>query len=150
MYTRMRTLCVYRSYASFNPREFPTKIPSRMGINDGEYPDGHFMTLTESVSWWDFNKIFQTVTIMEFPDVDDSFPSVTKAYTTMGFPDMDDSIPSVTRAYTGIEFPRVDDFDSLESGGAAYVRLETANVDDYDSLVKQITVLEFPSDSELV
>jgi len=63
---------------------------------------------------------------------------------------MDDSIPSVTRAYTGIEFPRVDDFDSLESGGAAYVRLETANVDDYDSLVKQITVLEFPSDSELV
>ena len=73
---------------------------------------------------------------MELPDVDDSLPSVTKAYTTMEFPDMDDSIPSVTRAYTGIVFPRVDDFDSLESGGAAYVRLETANVDDYDSLVK--------------
>ena len=46
MYTRMRTLCVYRGYASFNPIKFPTKIPSRMGIHDGEYPDGHFMTLT--------------------------------------------------------------------------------------------------------
>ena len=64
-----------------------------MGVNDGEYPDGHFITLTYSVSWWDSNIIFQTVTIMEFPDVDDSLPSLTKAYTTMEFPDMVDSIP---------------------------------------------------------
>jgi hypothetical protein len=49
-----------------------------------------------------------------------------------------------------MEFPSFYDFDSLESGGTAYVRLETVNVDDYDSLVKQITVLEFPFDSELV
>jgi hypothetical protein len=65
------------------------------------------------VSWWDSNNIFQNVTIIELPDVDDSLASVTKAYTTMAFPDMDDSIPSVTKAYTIMEFPSVDDFDSL-------------------------------------
>jgi hypothetical protein len=28
--------------------------------------------------------------------------------------------------------------------------LETADADDYDSLLKRITVLQFPSDSEIV
>jgi len=66
---------------------------------------------------------------MEFPDVDDSLPSVTKAFATMEFPDQDDSLPSVTKAFAS---------------------LETADADDYDSLLKRITVLQFPSDSEIV
>ncbi|MBC8280648.1 MAG: hypothetical protein H8E48_07685 [Chloroflexi bacterium] len=93
-------------------------------------------------------------TILEFLSVDDldSIPSVTKPYTSMETPNVDDldSIPSVTKVYTSIELPNVDDVDSLVSGGTAYTSLETANVDDFDSLLKRITVLEFPSDSELV
>ena len=66
---------------------------------------------------------------MEFPDQDDSLPWVAKAYAIMEFPDVDDSLPSVTKVYA---------------------RLETADADDYDSLLKRITVLQFPSDSEIV
>ena len=66
---------------------------------------------------------------MEFPDQNDSLPWVAKAYAIMEFPDVDDSLPSVTKVYA---------------------RLETADADDYDSLLKRITVLQFPSDSEIV
>jgi hypothetical protein len=66
---------------------------------------------------------------MEFPDQDDSLPWVAKAYAIMEFPDVDDSLPSVTKAFAS---------------------LETADADDYDSLLKRITVLQFPSDSEIV
>ena len=66
---------------------------------------------------------------MEFPDQDDSLPLMAKAYGTMEFPDQDDSLPSVTKAFAS---------------------LETADADDYDSLLKRITVLQFPSDSEIV
>ena len=98
--------------------------------------------------------VARAYTSMEMPSVDDfdSLVSSSTAYTSMEFPDVDDfdSIPSVARAYTSMEMPSVDDFDSLVSGSTAYTNLETANVDDYDSLAKRITVLEFPSDSELV
>ena len=66
---------------------------------------------------------------MEFPDQNDSLPWVAKAYAIMEFPDVDDSLPSVTKAFAS---------------------LETADADDYDSLLKRITVLQFPSDSEIV
>jgi hypothetical protein len=66
---------------------------------------------------------------MEFPDQNDSLPWVAKAYAIMEFPDQDDSLPSVTKAFAS---------------------LETADADDYDSLLKRITVLQFPSDSEIV
>ena len=48
----------------------------------------------------------------------------------------------------GMEFPDID--DSLPSVTKVYARLETADADDYDSLLKRITVLQFPSDSEIV
>ena len=66
---------------------------------------------------------------MEFPDQDESLPLTAKAYAIMEFPDVDDSLPSVTKAFAS---------------------LETADADDYDSLLKRITVLQFPSDSEIV
>jgi hypothetical protein len=85
---------------------------------------------------------------MEFPDQNDSLPWVAKAYAIMEFPDVDDSLPSVTKAFATMEFPDQD--DSLPSVTKAFASLETADADDYDSLLKRITVLQFPSDSEIV
>ena len=61
-----------------------------------------------------------------------------------------DSIPSVIKTYTSMELNSVDDFDSLISDDTTNTSLETADVDYYDTLAKRITILEFPSDSELI
>ncbi len=89
---------------------------------------------------------------MEFPDVDafDTLIYRPTNKTILEFPDVDDPIPSVTKAYTSMELPSVDDFDSLISDDTTYTSLETADVNYYDTLAKRITILEFSSDSELV